>query len=266
MTTPPNPLFDGEVPPDPLSQPVPPAPVEYPPWSLGDVLLLAAFAFSAVFILQFVAIAIGSHFYPHKTLLDLARNPKLLVPPQLAAYGLVLIFMVSMLRSRGLRFWYSIRWQWPSAWPVFFLLGLALSIVVQLMSAALPIPKQLPVEEFFSTTFGTYMLALFGITIAPLIEELLFRGFLYPALARRIGIAASVVITSLLFALIHAPQLAHSWAPLVLIFTVGIVLTLIRVRTGSVASSFLVHVGYNFSLFAVMFFATDHFRHLERMR
>ena len=41
--------------------------------------------------------------------------------------------------------------------------------------------------------------------------------------------------------------------------------TITRARTGSVAASFLVHVGYNLMLFVLLFFTTDRFRHLERM-
>jgi hypothetical protein len=110
------------------------------------------------------------------------------------------------------------------------------------------------------------MLAAFGVTLAPLMEELFFRGFLYPVLARRIGVPTAVAITALSFALIHASQLAHAWGPLLLLFFVGLALTIARVRTGSVATSFLMHVGYNGTLFTAMYLASDHFRNLERLK
>ena len=108
-------------------------------------------------------------------------------------------------------------------------------------------------------------MAAFGITFAPLVEELFFRGFLYPVAARRIGVAASVVITALLFALIHAAQLAQAWAPLLLLWFVGVVLTAVRAWTKSVGASFCIHVGYNATLFLLLFLASDHFRHLEKL-
>jgi hypothetical protein len=49
------------------------------------------------------------------------------------------------------------------------------------------------------------------------------------------------------------------------LFLVGLVLTLARVVTRSVAPGFLIHVGYNLSLFSLLYVGTDHFRHLERM-
>jgi hypothetical protein len=56
-----------------------------------------------------------------------------------------------------------------------------------------------------------------------------------------------------------------AWAPLLVLFGVGAVLTLVRARTNSVATCVLMHIGYNSTLFTMLFFATDHFHHLEKM-
>jgi hypothetical protein len=39
----------------------------------------------------------------------------------------------------------------------------------------------------------------------------------------------------------------------------------VRERTDSVASSFLMHCGYNFTLFAMLWLGSDHFRHLDKV-
>jgi membrane protease YdiL (CAAX protease family) len=108
-------------------------------------------------------------------------------------------------------------------------------------------------------------MGIFGVTAAPLVEELFFRGFLYPVLARRLGTSSGVIVTALAFALIHQSQLAYSWGPLLLLFLVGLVITVIRAFTQSVAAGFLVHVAYNSTLFVTLWIGTDHFRHLERI-
>jgi membrane protease YdiL (CAAX protease family) len=175
--------------------------------------------------------------------------------------------MAGLLRFHGLQFWRNIRWNWPSSrWLGFLGLGMVLAILVSQASRLLPIPKQLPIEQFFADTASAYLIATFGMTLAPLIEELYFRGFLYPVLARNIGVPFGIANTALAFAFVHASQLAQAWAPLLMLFLVGLVLTVVRVRSGSVAASFLIHVGYNSTLFVVMFFLTDHFRHLEKMK
>jgi membrane protease YdiL (CAAX protease family) len=96
-------------------------------------------------------------------------------------------------------------------------------------------------------------------------EELFFRGFLYPVIARRTGITFAVLITALLFGLLHATQLGFAWGPILIIFLVGVVLTVVRAASRSVASSFLVHVAYNGTLTVFTLIATGGFRHLERL-
>jgi ABC-type tungstate transport system substrate-binding protein len=107
------------------------------------------------------------------------------------------------------------------------------------------------------TTFDHGFYSIVGLSLAVSIAAVL--------LAALVGVPVGAVLTSLAFAFIHQSQLAHAWAPLLLLFLVGLALTIIRARTGSVAASFLAHVGYNGTLFALLYFGTDHFRHLERM-
>lgn len=268
MTTPPaTPNPDGELlPPSPKSLESPTLiAAKDPPWTVFHVFLLFGIALAIVVIVQVIALAIGMRLIPGSSPFAIAKNARVLIPAQFVSYILILLAMVMWLRSMGLKFWKGIQWNWPQRWPVLILCGIGLSVLVQLAGVLLPIPKQLPIEEFFRETVVVYLLAIFGITLAPLMEEILFRGFLYPALARKLRFVFAVLLTSILFTLIHAPQLARAWAPLLILFVVAIVLTLVRARTNSVAASVLVHMGYNFGLFSVMWFVTDHFRNLENV-
>ncbi len=62
-------------------------------------------------------------------------------------------------------------------------IGVATSVVVQFLSNFLPIPKELPIDKFFTHRLGVWLIAIFGVTVAPAFEELAFRGFLLPSLA-----------------------------------------------------------------------------------
>jgi len=84
-------------------------------------------------------------------------------------------------------------------------------------------------------------------------------------LARRLGIAMGVFLTALGFGLLHAMQLGFAWGPVLIIFLVGVVLTIVRAVSRSVAASFLVHVAYNFTLTVIAFVGTGGFRHLEKL-
>jgi membrane protease YdiL (CAAX protease family) len=147
-----------------------------------------------------------------------------------------------------------------------FALALALAPFETGLEKIAPSPKELPIEQMFSSTAAAYAMAIFGTFWAPFIEELFFRGFLYPVLARRLGVFLSVVLTAIAFAALHGAQLAHAIAPLIVIFIVGLVLTIIRARTKSVGSSMLVHMGYNGMLFLMAWYGSDHFRHLEKLQ
>jgi membrane protease YdiL (CAAX protease family) len=242
-------------------------PERFPAWSWWDV--LAVFVFTLVSVYGFSLLTILAArtvpAYQHVTLMTLASNPKLAVVAQAAAYPVVALFIYVLVRSRAHRtFSEAIQWRWPSSALSFIAFGVGLALAIQWVSRLLPIPKSMPVDQYFNDMTSAYMMAMFGTTLAPLLEELFFRGLLFQILRRWLGLATAVVLTGAAFAAIHGAQLGYSWGPVVSIFTVGVALTLVRVRAGSVAASFLVHAGYNLTLFVLLWFASDHYRHLEK--
>jgi uncharacterized protein len=254
-----------EVSPPPEVQPV--AKPEDPPWSGWDVLLLVAVTIGASFVLS-IAVVTAARFslYPHKSWMDVATIPELLLLSQLLAYVVVLVIMYRLLRVRTGKFWQSIQWNWPSSsWSGYVLGGAVVFLLLASVGRLLPIPKSLPIDRFFENARQAAIMSVFAVAIAPLMEELFFRGFLYPVLARRFGMIFSIVFTAVAFALLHGSQLQFSWAAVLIIFMVGIVLTTVRAVTRSVAASFLLHVGYNFSISAGLLLVTGGFRHLERL-
>lgn len=240
-------------------------PVEDPPWTIWAVVRLVVLTILAIAVFGAVAMGVALHYFGGTTE-ELARDPRVAVPAQFAAYIVLFVAMVAAVRMRGFPFWRAVKWNFPAArWLAYLGLGVVLAIAIQSASALLPIPKQLPIDKYFRTTLGAYMMAFFGVAVAPFVEEMFFRGFLYPVIARRLGMVVGVVLTAIAFAFIHESQLAHAWAPLLMLFVVGVVLTTVRARLRSVASSWLVHVGYNATLFTLLYLASDHFRHLEKL-
>jgi len=227
------------------------------------VLLTLASIF--VFLL-ITTVAARRILYPQIPFSDVAAYPLVGVFAQLLAYLLVLAFMFLLIVNQPQqRFFRALSWNWPRNWSVYLTAGVALSLGLQFFAHFLPMPKSLPVDRFFQTPLQAWVLAIFGVTFAPLLEEFFFRGFLYPVLARRMGIAAAVIVTSLGFCLIHIAQLGRAWAPVLVIFMVGLALTITRAATKSLAASLLIHMAYNGTISFLMFVGTDGFRHLERL-
>lgn len=253
----------------PEIQPQLPPPVsgENPPWGWLEIIgIIAVGVVSLVFgVLVVLAIA-HKYLYPEMPVVTVAQeHPLLLIAAQALSYLGIVAFMAFLVKRAAGSFGQGIRWNWPKNPWSYVLGGVALSLGLQFLGRFLPIPKELPMDRFFRTPLDAWILALFGMLIAPLVEELFFRGFLYPVLARWFGIVASIIITALGFGLVHASQLGSAWGPVLIIFLVGIALTTVRARTKSVAAGWLMHFAYNATIFGLMFIATGGFRHMERL-
>ncbi len=270
LSSPPNPLDSFPQPeytPPPLP---PPAPArrkseEDPPWSGWDVAIIVVVTIGASFL--FGLLVVGAAWllrHGNASWVNLARKPELLLGAQLLAYIAVFAFMYFLVGARTGQFWGAVRWRWPGTWLAFLFGGALLYMALAGVGQLLPIPKHLPIDRFFANSREAMIMSIFAVTFAPLMEELFFRGFLYPVLARRLGVLASIVLTSAAFGLLHGAQLKYSWAVLI-IFLVGVALTTVRAITKSVAASFLVHVGYNGTLSLLMYVVTGGFRHLEKL-
>jgi hypothetical protein len=177
-----------------------------------------------------------------------------------------------------------LRWRLFGAAFVCFLFAL-------LNGVLMPGPENAPIDKIFRAPGAAWLLFGFGITAAPFFEELFFRGFLLPTLCTAFdwtsekinsvpglppdadghphwslaAMAASSVLTSIPFALLHAEQTGYSLGPFVLLVCVSLVLCWARLSTRSLAASVLVHASYNCLLFSVMLLGTGGFQHLDKM-
>lgn len=164
-------------------------------------------------------------------------------------------------------------------------------VLAMIDGLALPGPSSAPIDKLFQTPMEAWLLFAFGVAVAPFFEEIIFRGFLLPALctawdwtAEHIthtpppplgqngqpqwSIPAMIVasiLTSIPFALMHAEQIANSIGPLLLLYCVSLVLCWARLTTRSLAASVMVHSCYNFLLFSIMLYGTGGFQHLDKM-
>ena len=199
----------------------------------------------------------------------MAKNVFFIVPTQFVIYVAIIGFMALLVWGRHkTSLAQAVHWNLPArqrVWVSALTTGTALALISDIGQFALHrwIPDTLPITEFFKDRPSALLLGAFGILVAPLMEELLFRGFLYPALARWTGMSASIIITASAFTLLHGAQLGYSWAPLLLIFVVGVALTVTRALTNSVATCVIVHMTYNFVLLLQTYIATHGFRQMQ---
>ena len=256
--------------PFPATQPLPPQPApkagENPVWSGWDVLVIAGLTLITLFFAQLFIVLGARHFaFPHESWLEVAQKPSLALLSELLTYFAVALYMILLVEGKyQTRFWQAIRWNWPGMGGVIFAGLGVLMLGLDLLGRFLPMPKSTPFDQFFAHRSDAYLTAVFAVTLGPLMEELFFRGFLYPVIARRMGVFWGILLTALPFGLIHMVQYGYAWGAVLIVFLVGVVLTAVRAKTKSVASSFLAHVGYNGTLMVLAAWATDGFRHMDK--
>ncbi len=116
--------------------------------------------------------------------LRLSSVPELLIVAQMLAYVLLLGYMYILVtrERRSPRFWKALHWNWPTTiWP-FLVTGFVMQVVFVFLERFLPFPKETPFDELLRRHAAVVLISIFAVTLGPLMEELLFRGFLYPVL------------------------------------------------------------------------------------
>jgi membrane protease YdiL (CAAX protease family) len=242
---------------------------------IGHAILFFSLAF---FLVNLCALAVFSLAHIH---LDVAsQHPGMALAAQALAYIITL----------GISFWV-----FPQMWEVSFLrgihwnalaarrywylvipAGILLSATAQVALHFLPEPKSTPFDSLLTNPHSAWLLVAFAVFLAPLTEEIAFRGFLLPALATAYdwlslertpagldrwlqssihstsALLFAAIFSSIPFVLLHANQLSHDWGVLGVLYGVSLALSYMRIRTHSVACSVLMHATYNFSIFAVV--------------
>lgn len=124
-----------------------------------------------------------------------------------------------------------------AAYPLIFLADIITQRLLQK-----PPEKQAIVDLFnaSSTLEQRVLIIVLAVSVAPLAEEFIFRFFLYGVLKRYVGRAVGVLVSSLLFAAVHAH--APSFAPL---FVLGTCFALAYEWSGSILVSMTMHAFFN---------------------
>ena len=243
-------------------------------WSWPHLLLFCGFAIVSQIVIGIAVLAYYSasrHLSQRQIRRLFESDPKLIVGTNVLWFALIILFLyVTLSALPNLPFWRSLGWKKLNTnmlegkgkpW-MYFLSGSGLSLFVILASSRVKNAEHVPIQEMFKSRSGVMLLMSMAVLVAPLVEETIFRGYLYPVFARivssiaqlfgmdspsaiRAGVATSILTTGALFGLMHAPQLGWTWGLVSLLILVGVIFTFARAWTGTVFASFLLHLGYN---------------------
>ena len=125
--------------------------------------------------------------------------------------------------------------------------GLAILLLAMAwLIAALLGGQETELERILASSRAAAMIIAFvAVATAPLVEEVVYRGVLFPALQRRMGAIPAVLIVTLMFAAPHVPQYWPNVAAISSIALLSVVLTGIRAYTGRLLPCFMIHLIFN---------------------
>ena len=166
---------------------------------------------------------------------------------------LLTLVLAWMVISEGGRrpFWKTVGFEWPENTPpvltIIFsgLLALGLFGLAWLVTALYGERKtdlDILIESSIYTRVAT---AFVAVATAPIIEEVIYRGILYPALQKAAGVGIAIMVVSLLFAGVHVYQYRNNVAVIIVITVLSFTLTAARALSGKMLPSFLIHLAFN---------------------
>jgi len=258
------------------------------PWSWLHLLLFGLFAFGSILFIQLALILYLSatqHLTPAQVEQAFRNRPDLAVGSNVLWFFLIFLFLYLTLAAYYRRpFWPTLGWKklgttnpdLPSSPWVYIAGGAGLAICVAILSSKIKTPEHLPIQDLFKNRTGALLLMGMAVLVAPLVEETVFRGYLYPLFAStgariarsngadpvrsvEAGTRVGIFTTGILFGILHGAQLGWTWALVAVLSIVGIVFTWARARVGSVYASYFLHLGYNSFIAFSAIFATRGF-------
>jgi membrane protease YdiL (CAAX protease family) len=286
---PPDENLPAQPAPDPLTAPLAGDPISYAaatpaayarpslpedlriPWSWAHLVVFLVFGFGSLLVVQLggVLLLSANKHLSQKQLQQLIESkPQFLVATNILWFALIFLFLyVTLSVLRGLPFWRTLGWKKLNTDPIagkgspwmYFFSGCGLAIFVAIASSRVKNVDHVPIQELFKSRTGAMLLMAMAVFVAPLVEETVFRGYLYPLFAKSLGVLPGILITGALFGLMHGAQLGWTWGLVGLLTLIGVIFTFVRARTGTVVASFLLHLGYNSMIAVTSIIATKGF-------
>ena len=134
---------------------------------------------------------------------------------------------------------------WLAIVPFVFLTSLIMNSLIENQNGSNPLLEIV----LNNNNFLAFILLFFTTTLlAPLFEEIIFRGILLPTLSRDFGIILGILVSAFIFALAHL-----SLGEMLPLFVLGIGLGITRIASGSLLSSVIMHSLWNGLTFLNLF-------------
>jgi membrane protease YdiL (CAAX protease family) len=170
----------------------------------------------------------------------------------LPAHLLTLVLAWVVVTGRGKRaFWKALGWWWSPRYGFIADIAAAIGITLGLYAVSVALfyifgnQETDLVRMLNSSQAARYGIVVMAVLTAPLVEEVVYRGVLYPALQQRIGRLLSVLGVTFVFAAIHVPQYLPNYGAISAILILSLTLTFVRAYTGRLLPCVIIHTIFN---------------------
>lgn len=224
-----------------------------PPWGVPQAVMLWVVS---VVLLLFVPLIPVIPYVVYKVFVQgtaegLGTDPNLIfisILGVLPAHALTFLIVWLVVTKNGRRpLWQTLGWSWPRNFGPWKAIGLAVlllafgGLVTQYLGGA-----ETQLDQIINSSLkARFVTAFLAAGTGPLVEELVYRGVLYAAFQRVLGMTWAVVLVSILFAGVHVLQYYNNLGVIAVVSLLSVALTLVRARTGRLLPSYIMHFVFN---------------------
>jgi uncharacterized protein len=227
-----------------------------PPWQSWEAIgvwiasVLFIVIIPAIFLLPYLAMN-GVQLTDSEALVEFVKTDAMSIVVQILAIipaHLLTVALAWLVVTRGKRFSFKEMLGWRSggfAWWQYIVVLVGFGLIAVAVSNLIPEQENELLRILKSSRLAVYVVAIVATLTAPFVEELVYRGVLYSAFQRALGVPAAFLLVTFLFAIVHVPQYWPSFSTIILLTLLSLILTSIRVKTGNLLPCVIFHTLFN---------------------
>lgn len=227
-----------------------------PPWTSLEAIgvliasILCILIIPAIFLFPYLALR-GVQLTDTEALVEFAKTDPMAIFVQILSIipaHLATIALAWLVVTRARRFSFKEMIGWGSggfAWWHYIVVLVGFGLIAGVVGSLIPEQENDLIRILKSSRTAVYAIAIVATITAPFVEELVYRGVLYSAFQRTMGVPMAFMLVTLLFALVHVPQYWPSTSTIILLTFLSMILTAIRVKTDNLLPCIIFHTLFN---------------------
>ncbi len=170
------------------------------------------------------------------------------------SWSVILFFVykaTTRFSDKGFLYNVGLKWAQQSKTKIILIavvLGLSFAACSSYIILNRDVQPETPFSEVMKSIDSVWFLMIFlclAVAVAPLTEEILFRGYFYKVLYLHKGQWFALVVISLSFAILHVGQYWGDWLAIAMVTFIGFALTGLRAWSKTTIASAIMHYVYN---------------------